>query len=547
MGDECPTWRKGAAPEMAVDTPSRLGEYVAIRGFFERFLSSVAALAVVLGVLQMGAGQQRAAGTSSFVAGIYGAGASDQVKAAGFNTINISSPTRSALDSLAAKGFKAVVWLGEYDRGNPCQFEFSDSSVRSIVGSVAGHPAIAAYQLSDEPNYARLHCANAVQQHKDRAALIKSVDPSKPTYLTISTWDGREGYPYQYFAGVADIMGLDVYPCTFSGGCNFGIIDTAIRQAALKGVTRYWAIVQDFADSYYRVPTASELKAQFVRWAPSNLTGYFVYHWGYGNIASRPDHLAVLADAPSILGWTGTAPAPAPPSSPTPTTSPSASPTPLPTATTLLPQRLPAGTVVARDSFGGDGAGWGTADTGGAWVVVSGSTSAFTRSGSQALLSSPMTVSMAAILGVLVRDVDATVTLSMPDVSGSGNLYGYMLLRRASSSSNMRVGLYLTPAGDIVIRGQDAAGQYLFPDVATGLTSAGGEALRLRVLVTGSSPTTIRVRAWKASASEPSAWAVTSTSSLSGIQGAGAIGLRTINYSSAGRSVVFDDLLVRAA
>jgi hypothetical protein len=524
---------------------------VAIRGFFQRFLSSAAAVAVVLGVVHLDVPAQTAtAGSSSFVRGIYGTGASDVAKAAGFNTINVVSPSRASLDSLAAKGFKAVVWLGEYDRTARCQFEFSDASVRATVAAVAGHPAIAAYQLSDEPNYARLHCPSAVQQHRDRAALIKSVDPSKPTYLTISTWDGREGYPYEYFAGVADIMGLDVYPCTYSGGCNFGIIDTAIRQAASKGVSRVWAIVQDFADGYYRVPTAGELRTQFERWVPGNLEGYFVYSWTYGNIANRTDHLSVLADVVSLFDGSALPVAPAP--APTVTTSsspkppPVLSPTPLPipsAITDLLP-----GVVAVRELFGGDGAGWGSADLGGRWSTVAGQADGFSRAASHGVIATPANgVTMAAVLdGISLRDLDATVTLRLPNVTG-GNAYGYVLLRRASSASNMRIGLYVTPSGAVFIRGQDAGGTSLFSDVPTGLIVSGGEALRLRVVATGSNPTTIKARVWKAAGSEPSTWAVNATTRLSGVQGPGLVGVRTINYSGAAVDFVFDDLVVRAA
>ena len=519
---------------------------MAIRGFAQRFLSSAAAVAVVLGVVHMELPEQTPSSESgSFVRGIFGVGASDQVRAAGFNTVNVVSPTRSSLDALASRGFKAVVWLGEYDRTNRCGFEFSDASVRSIVGGVAGHPAIAAYQLSDEPNYARLRCATAVQQHRDRAALIKSVDPSKPTYVTISTWDGREGYPYQYFAGVADIMGLDVYPCVISSSCSFGMINTAIAQAAQDGVSRYWAVVQDFADGYYRVPTASELRTQFERWAPSNLEGYFVYHWVYGNIGSRSDHLAVLADVVSLFDGGSTPPPSSPSPSPRPSTS--SSPSPSPTPTQSRPPTA-AGTTIARDSFVRDGAGWGTADVGGAWTVVSGWSGAFRCADSRGLINAAVQAdSFAAILGsVSVRDVDAAVTITLPDIDGGGNLYSYLLLRRSGSSANIRVGLYVTPSGAVTIRGQDSTGSYLFPDVPTGLTVTGSEQLRLRVVVTGSTPTTVRARVWRAGGPEPSAWATSATTNRSGIQGAGAVGVRTINLSGSRETVSFDDLLVKS-
>ncbi len=69
----------------------------------------------------------------------------------------------------------------------------------------------------------------------------------------------------------------------------------AIAEADEDGVPRYWAVLQDFDDGWYRSPTAAELDAQFERWAGSRMEGYFVYHWNEGGLESKPDHLAVLA------------------------------------------------------------------------------------------------------------------------------------------------------------------------------------------------------------------------------------------------------------
>jgi hypothetical protein len=307
---------------------------VAIRSFAKRFLSlaSFVATAVVLAVCMGTPATQRhpiGSSGSSFIRGIYGTGPTSLTTTAGFNTVNVSTPTKAKLDAVQAAGYKAVIWLGNYDRTISCQFQYDDTWIRNTVTAIAGHPAIAAYQLSDEPNYARTKCPNTVQQHRERAALIKSIDPSKPTYVTISTWDGHEMFPYQYFVGVADILGLDVYPCTYTKGCGFSLIDGAVKAAAADGVTKFWAIVQDFHDDYYRDVTALELKTEFQHWAGSGMSGYFVYHWVYGSIATKPDHISVLADVAALYG--GSSPAPDPTTSPT--ASPSPSPTPSPTVT----------------------------------------------------------------------------------------------------------------------------------------------------------------------------------------------------------------------
>jgi len=240
----------------------------------------------------------------SFVIGAYGRDSSSTgtstLTSLGFNTVT-TGPFRAELDKLQAQGMKAVIWLGAYGRGSaaPCQFERDDNWIRSVVPAIAGHPAIAAYQVTDEPNYHE--CPNSPQQMKARSDLIKSLDPSASTYLVVSTWDGVEGYPYQYFAGTTDIMGLDVYPCTRDYGCRFDKIDDAITQAAKDGVTRYWAVMQGFEDSWYRMPTAAELGTQFKRWSASGMEGYFLYHWNYGGLDQSGEHKDVLKSTNAAL------------------------------------------------------------------------------------------------------------------------------------------------------------------------------------------------------------------------------------------------------
>ena len=47
----------------------------------------------------------------------------------------------------------------------------------------------------------------------------------------------------------------------------------------------------------------------------------------------------------------------------------------------------------------------------------------------------------------------------------------------------------------------------------------------MRLQVTGTNPTTIRLKVWPAGATEPTAWQTTATDSTAALQGAGAIGL----------------------
>jgi hypothetical protein len=214
----------------------------------------------------------------------YGSGAEDSfedVVAAGiFNTVN-GSHYPDQLDVIYASGLQAVVWLGSYNE-DTCSFERSDDWVRQNVPNVANHPAVVAYQLADEVNYARVRgCPNVADQVRARSELVRSLDPTHPTYVTLSEWDGFEEYPYQYFTDVADIIGLVTYPCSHSGGCDFGEIYGAIAQADADGIGRYWAVIQAFEDDWYKLPSYEQLKRQLEIWTESSrMEGYFIYEWG---------------------------------------------------------------------------------------------------------------------------------------------------------------------------------------------------------------------------------------------------------------------------
>ncbi|HEX2294302.1 MAG TPA: hypothetical protein VHN37_03240 [Actinomycetota bacterium] len=244
---------------------------------------------------------------SAFVRGAYGRdsgpGGVSLMKGVGFDSVTVA-PSRPELDALAAAGMRGVVWLWDYD-DERCAFEKGDAWVRRTVAAIAGHPAILAYQVADEPSFAMTDpgCPRVPEQIRERSDLIHSIDPAATTYVVIPTWDGRRSFAYEHFAGTTDVMGLDVYPCWHQAPeCDLGLIDAAIEAADEDGVPRYWAVVQDFDDGWYRSPTAAELDAQLRRWARSRMEGYFLYHWNEGAVESKPDHLAVLAKHNLLLG-----------------------------------------------------------------------------------------------------------------------------------------------------------------------------------------------------------------------------------------------------
>lgn len=237
------------------------------------------------------------------VRGIFGRDTSSNgfanIVAAGFDTVMVQ-PDVQALDQLAELGLQGVVWLGDYDTGTECGFDLADAEVRRAVTAVARHPAVVAYYLADEPSLARAEgCPDAPEDIRNRSELVKGLDPDTPTFVTLTTWDGVEEYPFGYWAGTADIFGLVVYPC-FQGRCDFSMIDTAVAEADAAGLGDYWAIVQDFSTAWYDLPAPAAVDAQLAAWAESRMTGYAVYAAGGfsccrgSDFETNPAKLAVL-------------------------------------------------------------------------------------------------------------------------------------------------------------------------------------------------------------------------------------------------------------
>jgi hypothetical protein len=103
----------------------------------------------------------------------------DRIADAGFNLVDVG-PYASSLDALAPLKVKGLVWLGDYDNAT-CSWERSDSTIRSQVSAVKGHPNVAGYLISDEPQLSA--CPNAPAQHKARSLLVKP-----GSTVSVSAW-----------------------------------------------------------------------------------------------------------------------------------------------------------------------------------------------------------------------------------------------------------------------------------------------------------------------------------------------------------------------
>jgi chitodextrinase len=201
-----------------------------------------------------------------------------QLAGAGFNTSSDGNDS-GTLSAQAAVGMNGLVWLGSWDHTS-CSWEYSDAQAVSIVQSVMGSPTVVAFELGDEP--LQTPCANAPSAYAQRTALIHSIDPHGVTMTIDDELNNPAGPPATILMkGTVDVLAFDVYPCQDGQACQFGMISSAIKTIHAQAITRWWAVMQDFAGEGWRFPTNDELTTEYSMWRGSGMSGYLVFAWDY--------------------------------------------------------------------------------------------------------------------------------------------------------------------------------------------------------------------------------------------------------------------------
>ena len=203
----------------------------------------------------------------------------------------------------------------------------------------------------------------------------------------------------------------------------------------------------------------------------------------------------------------------------------------------------PPVTTLATDAFGRSvTGGWGSADAGGAWTVVGGATRFSVAGGAGVQTVAAGGTTSATLAGVSSSAIDVVVRLSL-DATPNGAVYAYVVGRKVGSA-DYEARVKWSPGGAVELHTARSTA-VLAGGALAGVTLAAGEALLVRVQVEGTSPTTVRARAWKAGTAEPATWRATSTDSTAGLQVAGGVGLSTYLSSSTTSGqlpVRYDDL-----
>jgi PKD repeat protein len=212
----------------------------------------------------------------------------------------------------------------------------------------------------------------------------------------------------------------------------------------------------------------------------------------------------------------------------------------------------PAATVYVSDAFARTTSnGWGSADTGGAYTLE-GNSANFGVSGGTGNITLPAAgANRSALLnGVSATDVDILFRVSVDKVATGNSYYVYGAARRNGNNS-YRPKIILNANGSVsahagvVVNNSESS---IAPAVVVpGLTQTAGSFIWVRAQLEGTSPTTIRVKAWANGQAEPGNWQFTATNNAAAVQTAGGVGLRVYVGTTVSNAPVvfsFDDFSV---
>jgi PKD repeat protein len=183
----------------------------------------------------------------------------------------------------------------------------------------------------------------------------------------------------------------------------------------------------------------------------------------------------------------------------------------------------PAGSVYATDSFSRSATGgFGTADTGGPWTIT-GTAADFSVNGAGTIALPRGANRYAYLAGVSSTDTEVSATAAFSRPSG-GSVYVGLIGRRVGANT-YGARAVVGSTGSVQLHLQRNTDTVLRSVAISGLTFSSGDQLRYRLQVTGTSPTTIQAKVWKAGSAEPATWQASITDATSGLQSAGSIGL----------------------
>jgi len=233
----------------------------------------------------------------TFPIGIFGAanpGDLPTVAAAGFNVV-AGPATQAYLDAAHHHGLSVLARPGTSADAAP----FDCDQARTTVRRFDGHPALWAWNLSDEPDLHRIPPAILAAAR----GCLTEAGARKPTALVL--FNGREADQY---AGLTDRLLLDRYPVPW---LPIADLPKHLRLArfAAGGRQPVYAVVQAFdwagapeqipQASGFRPPDAAEIRAMTFLALVEGARGifYYAYRDGRWDLEQHPETWAAVRDA----------------------------------------------------------------------------------------------------------------------------------------------------------------------------------------------------------------------------------------------------------
>lgn len=183
-------------------------------------------------------------------------------------------------------------------------------------------------------------------------------------------------------------------------------------------------------------------------------------------------------------------------------------------------------TTYATDAFGRTASnGFGVADSGGSWALV-GTASVFSVDGSKARITN---TAAGKTYGAYLAGVSSTDTAAMADFVMATrpvglSAYASVIARRVGTA-DYRARVVVSTTGAVNLQLQQSG--TTLSAIATGITMNPGDALRIKVVATGTSPTTIKAKVWKVGDTEPTTWRLTTTDTTAALQANGSVGVES--------------------
>ncbi|MFG1964198.1 protein kinase [Nonomuraea sp. NPDC049028] len=216
---------------------------------------------------------------------------------------------------------------------------------------------------------------------------------------------------------------------------------------------------------------------------------------------------------------------------------------------------VPGGGLRVSDTFGRTvSTGFGTTDDGERHWSVGVPASGYSVDGKKGRITMPPGAGSSVYLdGVKETRTDLGFTFACDKPPTGGGIYVSAVGRRIPTVGGYRAHVSLRPTGKVLfqlIRSEAGRSEIDLaqPLRVPGLTAGAGIAMRVRVQVTGTSPTTIRGKVWAIGAPEPD-WLLSVTDATSGLQVPGGAGVLTYLSRTATDTpvtVTVDDLSLTA-